>query len=69
LPDRGLLGRAGPFDGKARSYPLGGEVTRLPRPQVLHHAGTANVYGLGLSADGRTLATSSGDQTVRIWRR
>jgi hypothetical protein len=29
-------------------------------------AGTANVYGLGLASDGRMLATSSGDRTVKI---
>jgi WD40 repeat protein len=60
------------YDGKVRSYALpAGDVLpeRLPSPQLLRHAGTANVYGLGLSRDGRLLVTPSGDKTLKIWVR
>jgi WD40 repeat protein len=58
------------FDGRARSYALGPTpLVKLPAPQALRHRGTANVYGLGLSPDGRKLATSSGDTTIKIWTR
>jgi WD40 repeat protein len=58
------------FDGKARSYVLGSTPIRdLRTPQTLRHRGSANVYGLGLAHDGRKLATSSGDTTVKIWAR
>lgn len=60
------------YDGKARSYvfPKDLEQTKkLPAPQLLPHNGTANVYALGLSPDGRMLVTSSGDKTIKIWKR
>lgn len=60
------------YDGKARSYVLPTELDsmkELPRPQSLEHSGSANVYSLGLSRDGRYLATPSGDKTVKIWKR
>lgn len=60
------------FDGKVRSYALPEDLatmTSFTKPQVLKHRGRANVYGLGLSADTRRLLTSSGDRTVKIWKR
>jgi WD40 repeat protein len=60
------------YDGKARSYvfPSGlSETKKLPAPQLLSHNGTANVYALGLTPDGRMLVTSSGDETLKIWKR
>jgi WD40 repeat protein len=60
------------YDGKVRSYvlPMGETLPeRLPAPQLLRHAGTANVYGLGLSQDGRLLVTPSGDKTLKLWVR
>ena len=41
----------------------------LPRPQLLKHSGSANVYALSLSEDGRLLITVSGDQSMKVWRR
>lgn len=69
---RGELLLVSAYDGKVRSYalPAGDALPeRLPRPQLLRHAGTANVYGLGLSPDGRLLVTPSGDKTLKIWVR
>jgi WD40 repeat protein len=60
------------YDGKARSYALPKDlstITSLPRPQSLSHLGQAIVYALGLTKDGRMLVTSSGDKTIKIWRR
>lgn len=60
------------YDGKARSYPFPAnlaETKNLPAPQLLPHSGTANVYALGLTKDGRMLVTSSGDKTIKIWKR
>jgi len=60
------------YDGKARSYLLPpdlAETKKLPAPQSLPHSGTANVYALGLTPDGRMLVTSSGDKTIKIWKR
>ncbi len=60
------------FDGKARSYALPKDLstlTKLPAPQLLPHNGQANVYALGLSEDTRLLVTSSGDKSLKIWRR
>ena len=60
------------YDGMARSYALPKDFAtskQLPRPQQLKHGGTANVYGLGLTRDGRSLVTSSGDKTLKIWTR
>lgn len=60
------------YDGKARSYALPKDlstISSLPRPQSLNHLGQANVYALGLTKDGRMLVTSSGDKTIKIWRR
>lgn len=60
------------YDGKARSYVLPEDLAgakTLPRAQLLRHAGSANVYALGLSLDGRSLVTSSGDKTLKIWKR
>jgi WD40 repeat protein len=69
-PDATLL-LVSAYDGKARSYVLSdaNDPTTPPRPQILAHRGSANVYALGLSADARLLVTSSGDQTLKIWRR
>lgn len=64
------------YDGKARLLS-----TKLAEPdatksgtsaalsvfKVLAHSGTANVYPVTFSRDGRLLITSSGDQTVRLW--
>ncbi len=60
------------YDGKARSYSLPADLsslTQLPSPQLLSHSGSANVYALGLSKDGNSLVTSSGDKTLKIWVR
>jgi len=60
------------YDGKARSYALPADLstlTALPRPQLLAHGGSANVYGLGLSSDTKLLVTSSGDKSIKIWAR
>ncbi len=60
------------YDGKARSYVFPEnlkETKALPKPQLLSHNGTANVYALGLTPDGRMLVTSSGDETLKIWKR
>jgi WD40 repeat protein len=60
------------YDGKARSYLLPpdlAETKKLPAPQLLAHSGIANVYALGLTPDGRMLVTSSGDKTIKIWKR
>lgn len=69
---QGDLLLASAFDGKARSYVLPKDLdamTSLPRPQILAHLGQANVYALGLTKDGRMLVTSSGDKTLKIWKR
>jgi WD40 repeat protein len=69
---QGDLLLASAYDGKVRSYtlPPGDALPeRLPPPQLLRHAGTANVYGLGLARDGRLLVTPSGDKTLKIWVR
>jgi WD40 repeat protein len=60
------------YDGKARSYVFPSDLSetkKLPAPQLLSHNGTANVYALGLTPDGRMLVTSSGDETLKIWKR
>lgn len=60
------------YDGKARSYALAADLVAgmpAPKPQLLRHNGSANVYSVSLSSDERQLITSSGDQTIRIWRR
>ena len=70
-PDGELL-LVSAFEGKVRSYALpAGDAPpeRLPSPQILRHAGRANVYALGLSVDGRLLVTPSGDKTIKIWVR
>lgn len=60
------------YDGKARSYAFPAnlaETKKIPAPQLLPHSGAANVYALGLTDDGRMLVTSSGDKTIKIWKR
>jgi WD40 repeat protein len=69
---QGDLLLASAYDGKARSYAFPSDlaqVKKLPKPQLLRHSGTANVYALGLTPDGRMLVTSSGDETIKIWKR
>lgn len=69
---QGDLLLASAYDGKARSYVFPKDLSdtkKLPKPQLLRHGGTANVYALGLTPDGRMLVTSSGDKTVKIWKR
>lgn len=69
---QGDLLLASAYDGKARSYALSAnlaETKKLSAPQLLRHNGTANVYALGLTPDGRMLVTSSGDETIKIWKR
>jgi hypothetical protein len=59
-------------DGKVRSYALPLDLTTLtllPKPQLLDHLRMSKVYEFGLSADGRLLVTSSGDKTLKIWKR
>ena len=60
------------YDGKIRSYALPADLSSLkalPTPQLLNHNYMSNVYGLALSSDARTLVSSSGDQTLKIWTR
>ncbi|MBM4364188.1 MAG: hypothetical protein FJ104_16030, partial [Deltaproteobacteria bacterium] len=57
------------YDGRARLLsprPVGGALRLLG---TLRHAGQANVYAAGFTAGGDHLVTSSGDRTVRVWRR
>ncbi len=55
------------YDGRARSFAFAGG--DLGERQVLAHRGRANVYAAELSADGKRLVTSSGDQTLKVWQR
>ncbi len=55
-------------DGRVRSFQFKDEGT-LGHLQVLRHQRVANVYAVSFSADGRLMATSSGDRTVKIWER
>lgn len=54
------------YDGHARILKIGSS-DELSLERDLRHAGTANVYAVEFTADGGTLLTSSGDQTLRVW--
>ncbi len=57
------------FDGKVRSYTISAQDQVSEKPQVLSHRGTSNVYSATLTKDGRAMVSSSGDQTLKIWKR
>jgi hypothetical protein len=55
------------YEGKVRVFDATKSGPTLPLRKVFHHTGTANVYALAFSQDGRELVSSSGDKTVRVW--
>jgi len=56
------------YDGKIRIFKAEGEAPSLKLVQTLSHTGTANVYALSFTADGQELLSSSGDQTLKLWK-
>jgi WD40 repeat protein len=65
-PNGGVLA-ATAYDGRARLLELAPGQPELRLVRELKHAGTANVYAAEFSRDGRSLLTSSGDRTLRVW--
>ncbi len=65
-PD-GTVIAASAYDGRARLLEFVPGQPKLRLVRELRHAGTANVYAAEFSRDGRSLLTSSGDRTLRIW--
>lgn len=55
------------YEGKVRIYDATKPGPALPLRKLLRHTGTANVYALVFSSDGRELVSGSGDKTVRVW--
>jgi WD40 repeat protein len=67
-PDMALLAVSS-YDGRIRTFRPSVERGELTMIQTLRHGGTANVYSLTFARDARTLVSTSGDRTVRIWSR
>lgn len=67
-PDGDLLAVSS-YDGRIRTFVPSLERGELALLQTLRHGGTANVYSLTFTRDGRSLVSTSGDQTIRIWAR
>jgi len=57
------------YDGRIRTFEPNVEHAELSLLQTLRHGGTANVYSLTFTRDGKTLVSTSGDRTIRIWAR
>ncbi len=57
------------YDGRARIVGIEARGPELPLLGTLRHAGSANVYAASFSPDGSRLVTSSGDKTLKIWKR
>lgn len=61
---------ASAYDGRIRALSIHGpdaQGLRLELLTELSHGGGANVYGFSMTADGRSLVSSSGDQTIRTF--
>lgn len=56
------------YDGKIRIFKAEADPPSLELVQTLSHTGTANVYALSFTADGQKLLSSSGDQTLKLWK-
>jgi DNA-binding beta-propeller fold protein YncE len=55
------------YEGKLRVFDVTGPGPGLPLRKLLRHSGTANVYEVAWTREGRELVSTSGDRTVRIW--
>jgi WD40 repeat protein len=55
------------YDGHVRILANDLAEPELKLLKDLRHAGTANVYALRFTRDGKRLVSSSGDQSVRVW--
>jgi len=67
-PDGDLLAVSS-YDGRIRTFVPSVDQIELTLLQTLRHGGTANVYSLTFTRDGKTLVSTSGDRTIRIWTR
>lgn len=55
------------YEGKIRIFDASGAGPNLRLRKLLRHSGTANVYAIAFTRDGKTLVSGSGDKTVRVW--
>jgi len=55
------------YEGKLRIFDPRPQTPDLALVKTLRHTGTANVYAIAFTRDGRSIISGSGDQTVRVW--